>query len=78
MLQHVIPHRSTMIIHFPQWDNKVQTRFSDQGISDKEQLKCDYCRRTKHTRETYWKLYGRSTRGHGGERVGLSDHKLTC
>jgi hypothetical protein len=54
MLQHVIPHGSTMIVHFPKWDNKEQTRFSDQGISDKEQLKCDYCRRTKHTRETYW------------------------
>lgn len=53
MLQHVIPHRSTMIVHFPRWDNKGQTRFSDQGISDKEQLKCDYCRRTRHTRETY-------------------------
>lgn len=33
---------------------------------DKDQLKCDHCGRTRHTRDTCWKLHGRPTRVRGG------------
>ncbi|OIT35747.1 hypothetical protein A4A49_61781, partial [Nicotiana attenuata] len=40
--------------------------------SDKDHLHCDYCGKSRHTKETCWKLHGRPTRGRGGKRVGLS------
>lgn len=33
-------------------------------ISKKDHLNCDYCRKPKHTKETSWKLHGRTTKGH--------------
>ena len=41
-------------------------RANDQSQLDKDQLKCDHCGRTRHTRDTCWKLHGRPTRGRGG------------
>ncbi|KAJ7969147.1 Retrovirus-related Pol polyprotein from transposon TNT 1-94 [Quillaja saponaria] len=38
--------------------------------SDKDDLQCDYCGKTRHTRDTCWKLHGRPTRGRGGRFVG--------
>ena len=40
-------------------------------LADKEQLKCDYYRWTKHTRKTSWQLHGHPSRGRGGKRIGF-------
>jgi hypothetical protein len=40
-------------------------------LADKEQLKCDYYRQTKHTRKTSWQLHGHPSRGRGGKRIGF-------
>jgi hypothetical protein len=47
------------------------TRLSEPMLADKEQLKCDYYRRTKHTRKTSWQLHGHPSRGWGGKRIGF-------
>ena len=39
---------------------------------DKANRYCDYCGKPRHTKETYWKLHGRPTRGRGGKRVNSS------
>ncbi|GAV87332.1 hypothetical protein CFOL_v3_30758 [Cephalotus follicularis] len=36
----------------------------------KDQIKCDHCGKTRHTKETCWKLQGRPIRGRGGKRMG--------
>ena len=59
-----------MFVHSSEYDNIRQTQFSDQGVLDKEQLKCDYFGYIKHTREIYWKLHGHSTREQKGKWVG--------
>ncbi|KAJ7949694.1 UBN2_3 domain-containing protein [Quillaja saponaria] len=38
--------------------------------SDKDDLQCDYCGKTHHTRDTCWKLHCHPTRGKGGRVVG--------
>ncbi|OIS96978.1 hypothetical protein A4A49_60745, partial [Nicotiana attenuata] len=40
--------------------------------SDKDHLHCDYYGKSRHIKETCWKLHGRPTRGRGGKRVVLS------
>ena len=40
-------------------------------LADKEQLKCDYYRWTKHTRNTSWQLHEDPSRGRGGKRIGF-------
>nr|CAD1831665.1 unnamed protein product [Ananas comosus var. bracteatus] len=42
----------------------IQNKGSD--LIDKDHLKCDHCGRSRHTKETCWKLHGRPTRGRGG------------
>ncbi|GAV69859.1 UBN2_3 domain-containing protein [Cephalotus follicularis] len=37
---------------------------------DRDQIKCDHCGKTRHTKETCWKLHGRPIRGRGGKRMG--------
>lgn len=40
--------------------------------SDKNQLHCDYWGRSRHTREIWWKLHGRPTRGRGAKHISPS------
>ncbi|XP_070054777.1 uncharacterized protein [Nicotiana tomentosiformis] len=40
--------------------------------SNKDHLHCDYCGKSRHTKETCWKLHGRPTRGRAAKHVGLS------
>ena len=40
--------------------------------SDKYHLHCDYCGKSRHTKETCWQLHGRPTRGRGGKQVSSS------
>lgn len=37
--------------------------------SDKDNLHCDFCGSSKHTRETCWKLHVRPTRGRSAKHV---------
>ncbi|GAV65306.1 hypothetical protein CFOL_v3_08821 [Cephalotus follicularis] len=37
---------------------------------DRDQIKCDHCGKTRHTKETCWKLHGRPIQGRGGKRMG--------
>ncbi|KAF7823753.1 UBN2_3 domain-containing protein [Senna tora] len=39
---------------------------------DKNHLKCDYCGKPRHTKETCWKLHGRPNRGRTGKNVSTS------
>jgi len=45
-------------------------RTADATSDDKDKLFCDHCNRSRHTRETCWKLQGRPTRGRGGRTGG--------
>ncbi|GAV72659.1 hypothetical protein CFOL_v3_16147, partial [Cephalotus follicularis] len=37
---------------------------------DRDQIRCDHCGKTRHTKENCWKLHGRPIRGRGGKRMG--------
>jgi len=45
-------------------------RTADATSDDKDKLFCDHCNRSRHTRETCWKLQGHPTRGRGGRTGG--------
>jgi hypothetical protein len=45
-------------------------RIADEASDDKDKLFCDHCNRSRHTRETCWKLQGRPTQGRGGHTGG--------
>jgi hypothetical protein len=48
-------------------------RIADATSDDKEKLFCDYCNRSRHSRETCWQLNGRPTnRGCGGHTSGAT------
>ncbi len=40
------------------------------GLSNKNQLHCDYCGKNQHTKEYCWKLHGHPTKGRRGKRMG--------
>ncbi|KAJ7963242.1 UBN2_3 domain-containing protein [Quillaja saponaria] len=70
---HVGTHERFAMVttHIPKESKGVHTRGS--GIargSDKDDLQCDYCGKTRHIGDTCWKLHGRPTRGRGGMVVG--------
>jgi hypothetical protein len=46
-------------------------RITDATFDDKDKLFCDHCNRSRHTRETCWRLNGRPpNRGRGGRSGG--------
>lgn len=64
--------RSTMIPDSNQ-NNFIRgfTSLSEPRLADKAKMKCDYCGRTKHTRETCWQLHGCPLKEQGGKRMGF-------
>ncbi|KAJ7972159.1 Retrovirus-related Pol polyprotein from transposon TNT 1-94 [Quillaja saponaria] len=72
MLHVVTRERSAMVATpIPKESKGVHTRGIEIARgSDKDDLQCDYCGKTRHTRDTCWKLHGRPTRGRGGRFVG--------
>ncbi|KAJ7961715.1 Retrovirus-related Pol polyprotein from transposon TNT 1-94 [Quillaja saponaria] len=72
MLHVVTCERSAMVATpIPKESKGVHTRGIEIARgSDKDDLQCDYCGKTRHTRDTCWKLHGRPTRGRGGRFVG--------
>ncbi|KAJ7954402.1 Retrovirus-related Pol polyprotein from transposon TNT 1-94 [Quillaja saponaria] len=72
MLHVVTRERSAMVATpIPKESKGVHTRGIEIARgSDKDDLQCDYCDKTRHTRDTCWKLHGRPTRGRGGRFVG--------
>lgn len=64
-----VTHDRSALISTPQHNGWNQPRNSstDRLSDEKDKLFCDYCQRTRHTRETCWKLNGgRGNRGRGG------------
>jgi hypothetical protein len=45
-------------------------RVANATLDDNDKLFCDQCNRSRHTRETCWRLHGRPTRGRGGHTSG--------
>jgi hypothetical protein len=43
-------------------------KVSNHTSSDKDNLLCDFCGKSRYTRETCWKLHGRPNQGRGGKR----------
>ncbi|KAJ7950679.1 Retrovirus-related Pol polyprotein from transposon TNT 1-94 [Quillaja saponaria] len=72
MLHVVTRERSAMVATpIPKESKGVHTRGIEIARgSDNDDLQCDYCGKTRHTRDTCWKLHGRPTRGRGGRFVG--------
>ncbi|KAJ7968090.1 Retrovirus-related Pol polyprotein from transposon TNT 1-94 [Quillaja saponaria] len=72
MLHVVTRERSAMVATpIPKESKGVHTRGIEIARgNDKDDLQCDYCGKTRHTRDTCWKLHGRPTRGRGGRFVG--------
>ena len=38
--------------------------------TEQDNIKCDYCGKPRHTRDTCWKLHGRPMHDRGGKRFG--------
>src|SRR5262249_44784276 len=67
--------RRSAMLYVPQVEKSGLVAASDSPeqlkahSSNKDHLRCDYCGKPRHTKETCWKLHGRPTRGRGGKRV---------
>ncbi len=48
------------------------SREQSHDSSNKDKLHCDYCGKNRHTKEHYWKLHGRPTKGREGKSMGLT------
>ncbi|XP_057502391.1 uncharacterized protein LOC130786162 [Actinidia eriantha] len=65
----IVTHDRSALISTPQYNGWNQPRniSTDRLPDEKDKLFCDHCQRTRHTRETCWKLNGgRGNRGRGG------------
>ncbi|GFY82656.1 hypothetical protein Acr_02g0008960 [Actinidia rufa] len=66
-----IPFERSALVSIPHSKRRHQPTHCDSGPfvgnDDKDKLHCDYFQRPHHTRDTCWRLHGRSTsRGRGG------------
>jgi hypothetical protein len=73
---HSNSHSQSALVRATQRTPSSNSKFRDRDKTadatsdDKDKLFCDHCNRSRHTRETCWKLHGRLTRGRGGRTCG--------
>ena len=71
MLLAISNERAGMLVDLSTITTKLDVaRNESMKELEQDNRKCDYCGKSRHTTDTYWKLHGRPTRSRGGKRFG--------